>query len=167
MAKTTQLINASPDQVFAVLADGWTYGDWVVGTAHIRAVESGWPEPGTKIHHKAGPWPVSLRDHTTSLESQPGTLLLLKVRLWPLGAGRVRFDLEPAGHGATRVTLTEEFVEGPLLGLRNKINDVVLHYRNRESLRRLADLAVGRAAGRLPEAAHGPADPVKPAHRGE
>ena len=144
MATTTRLINAEPDHVFAVLADGWTYSDWVVGTAHIRNVDAGYPAVGTEIHHKAGPWPVSLHDRTTVLECEPGRRLLLKVGLWPLGAGQVRFSLEPVGAAATRITMVEQFTDGPLLGLRNKINDVALHLRNRESLRRLADLAVNR-----------------------
>jgi hypothetical protein len=144
MATTTRVIDVGPDRVFAVLADGWTYSDWVVGTAHIRAVDAGYPAVGTEIHHKAGPWPMSLRDRTTVLECEPGRTLHLKVRLWPLGAGEVRLVLEPVGSDATRVTMKEQFTRGPLLGLRNKLNDVVLHFRNREALRRLADIAVNR-----------------------
>lgn len=150
MATTTRLINTTPDRVFTVLADGWTYSDWVVGTAHIRNVDDGYPAIGTEIHHKAGPWPVSLKDRTTVLECEPGRMLLLKLRLWPLGAGQVRFTLEPVGAAATRVTMVEQFTEGPLIGLRNKVNDVVLHYRNRESLRRLADIAVNRERANSP-----------------
>jgi hypothetical protein len=152
MAKTTRVIGAAPDRVFAVLADGWTYSDWVVGSAHIRQVDPGWPEPGTEIHHKVGPWPLSLRDRSTALEWQPGQMLLLKVGLWPFGAGHVRFVLEPVGADATRITMTEQFTEGPLIGLRNKVNDVLLHYRNRESLRRLADLATNRPPCVTPDA---------------
>ena len=144
MATTTRLIKASADRVYAVLSDGWTYSDWVVGTAHIRRVDAGWPEPGTELHHKAGPWPLSIRDRSTVVRSEPGRLLLLKVRLWPAGAGEVKITLEPVGADATKVTLVEQFTEGPMLGLRNKVNDVILHYRNREALRRLDDLAVGR-----------------------
>jgi hypothetical protein len=144
MAETTRLINASPDRVFGVLADGWTYSDWVVGTAHIRDVDADWPMPGAEIHHKAGPWPLSVKDRSTSLECDPGRMLLLKIRLWPLGAGHVRFVLDPVGVNATRVTIIEYFTEGPLRGVQTKINDLALHYRNDEALRRLADLAVRR-----------------------
>jgi len=144
MATTIRLVDADAADIFAVLADGWTYSDWVVGTAHIRAVDEHWPQPGAKIHHKAGPWPVSLKDHSTVLACEPDRMLLLKIRLWPFGAGRAKVLLEPATRGRTRVTLIEQFTEGPLLGLRNKVNDVLLHYRNREALRRLADLATGR-----------------------
>jgi len=146
VSKTTRVINASAERIFAVLADGWTYSDWVVGTAHIRDVDADWPAPGSHIHHKAGPWPVSLRDSTVSMEWQPGRMLLLKVRLWPMGAGVARFVVDPLGPDAARVTLYEQFTDGPLIGLRNKVNDVLLHYRNREALRRLADLATRRPA---------------------
>jgi hypothetical protein len=61
--------------------------------------------------------------------------------LWPLGEAHVHIDLQPLGTTATQVTITENFGAGPLLFLRNKINDLDLHRRNIESLRRLADLA--------------------------
>jgi hypothetical protein len=137
-------MEVAADQVFAVLADGWSYSDWVVGTAHIRDVDADWPAPGAEIHHKAGPWPVSVKDRSTVLECQPGRSLVLKVHLWPMGAGVVRIALDPLGLTTSRVTLYEQFTEGPLVGLRNKVNDVLLHYRNRESLRRLEDLAARR-----------------------
>jgi hypothetical protein len=89
---------------------------------------------------------VSLRDTSTVLDFEPDRMLLLRIGLWPLGEGRVRLTLTPVGTTATRVTMVEDFHDGPLLWLRNKVNDVALHYRNRESLRRLGDLAVRRAA---------------------
>jgi hypothetical protein len=141
MATVQRTVQATPDRVFAVLADGWTYSDWVVGTAHIRDVDAGWPAPGTQLHHKAGPWPVSLEDSSTVVACEPDRSLTLRAGLWPLGQARIRMDLEPVGTTATRVTLAEEFEAGPLRTLRNKINDVVLHRRNIEALRRLADIA--------------------------
>ncbi|WP_433791171.1 SRPBCC family protein [Actinoplanes sp. CA-252034] len=134
-------VQASPDQVFAVLADGWTYSDWVVGTVHIRDVEPAWPAPGAKLHHKAGPWPLSLHDSSTVLACEPGRSLKLNAGLWPLGAAEVDIRLTPVGDGATRVEIAEDFTEGPLLWARNKLNDLLLHRRNVESLRRLADIA--------------------------
>ena len=144
MSTTTRLIDVPADRVYAVISDGWTYSDWVVGTTHIRRVDATWPQPGAEIHHKAGPWPLSLKDTSTVLECDPGRMLLLRVRLWPLGAGHARVVLEPVSADTTKVTLIEEFTHGPLLGLRNKVNDMLLHYRNREALRRLDDLAHGR-----------------------
>ncbi len=144
MARVEQTVPAPPEKVYEVLADGWTYSDWVVGTAHIRDVDPDWPEPGSRIHHKAGVWPLFLRDHTVAVNREPGSWLVLQPHLWPLGEMRVTITLTSVGDGATKITLAEEFDEGPLRWARTKVNDLVLHRRNRESLRRLADLAVRR-----------------------
>lgn len=140
------MINTTPDQVFAVIADGWTYSDWVVGTAHIRDVDRDYPVPGTMIHHKAGPWPLSIRHVSTALDYEQDRMLLLRAGLWPLGEAMIRLELTPIGPSATRVTMREHFVKGPMYLLQNKINDLLLHQRNKESLRRLSDLATRRAA---------------------
>ena len=146
VAVTERVVPAPPDRVFAVLSDGWSYSDWVVGTAHIRDVDPGYPAPGTTIHHKAGPWPFSLRDKSVVLECEPGRMLYLRVGLWPLGEGLVRLTLAPIGGTSTRVKMDEEPADGPLHWLHTKANDLLLHRRNKESLRRLGDLAERRAA---------------------
>jgi hypothetical protein len=146
VAYVEHLISATPERIFAVLADGWTYSDWVVGTAHIRDVDPDWPAPGTAIHHKAGPWPFSLRDSTVSLDCEQPRLLLLAPRLWPLGAARVRIVLTPVSPTVTRVMMTEDFAGGPLRQFRTVVNNVLLYRRNKESLRRLGDLARHRVA---------------------
>jgi hypothetical protein len=130
--------------VFAVLTDGWAYSDWVVGTAHVRAVDERWPSPGAVLHHSAGPWPVSVNDRTVSVRCEPPGLLVLSPHLWPLGEATVTLTLSEEGPDRTRVMLHEDFERGPLLWLRTRINDLALHYRNRESLRRLEDLAIRR-----------------------
>ena len=146
MAIVESSIAARPEDVFAVLADGWTYSDWVVGTSHIRAVDDGWPRPGTVLHHKAGPWPLSIHDRTISVRCEPPSLLVVAPQLWPLGAATVTITLERLDADHTLVGMHEDFERGPLRWLRTSINDVALHYRNRESLRRLGDLARRRAS---------------------
>jgi hypothetical protein len=146
MAIVESTIEAPRDDVFAVLADGWTYSDWVVGTAHIRAVDEGWPAPGTVLHHTAGPWPLSLRDRTVSQRCEPPGLLVLSPHLWPLGEVTVTITLEEQEPGRTLVGMHEDFERGPLRWLRTTVNDLALHYRNRESLRRLGDLARRRVS---------------------
>jgi uncharacterized protein YndB with AHSA1/START domain len=141
VAIVQRTVPAPVERVFAVLADGWTYSDWVVGTVHIRDVDDSWPQPGSRLHHKAGPWPFSLKDSSTVVSMVPDRELTLKAGLWPLGQACVRITLEPVSASATTVTIEEDFEAGPLLALRNKINDLVLHRRNIESLRRLADIA--------------------------
>ncbi len=141
MATVARTVQAPPDRVFAVLADGWTYSDWVVGTVHIRDVDESWPKPGSKLHHKAGPWPVSLHDASTVLDCTPNERLRLNAGLWPLGEAVVDIRLEPVDGNATRVVIYEDFEAGPLRWIRNKVNDLILHRRNIETLRRLADIA--------------------------
>ena len=148
VAIVERTVPVPPDRVFAVLADGWTYSDWVVGTVHIRDVDESWPRQGSQLHHKAGPWPLSLHDSSQVVSMTPDKELTLKAGLWPLGQACVKIMLEPVGTSATRVTMEEDFEAGPLLFLRNKINDLLLHRRNIESLRRLADIATREKADR-------------------
>lgn len=140
MAQTQYTINAPPERVFAVLSDGWTYSDWVVGTAHIREVDPTWPAPGSRLHITAGVWPLTLRGQTRALASEAPSRLVLRPKLWPLGELTATFTLAPTGNGSTRVTLAEDFDAGPMRWIRTKINDLLLHTRNREALRRLADI---------------------------
>jgi hypothetical protein len=144
MAVVHRLIQAAPDRVFDVLADGWTYADWVVGTAHVRDVDAEWPQIGTELHHKAGLWPLLLYDKTMVLACDRPRELTMRARLWPWGEATVKFSLEPLGDTETMVRLEEDFARGPLQWIRNKANDMMLHYRNREALRRLADFAERR-----------------------
>lgn len=141
VAIVERVIKAPPERVFEVLADGWTYSDWVVGTSHVRAVNPGWPRPGTTLHYQIGIYPVSLKDSTVSLESQPPTRLVVRPRMRMLGSLVAHFELTPVGSDATRVRLTENVERGPMRWFLTKLNDLAIHGRNRESLRRLADLA--------------------------
>lgn len=154
-----RVIKAPPERVFAVLADGWSYSDWVVGTAHIRGVDPGWPEPGTKLYYQAGLCPLTISDTTLVLESQPPVRLVLRPRLRVLGHLTVRFDLAPVDTDATRVTLTENIEQGPVRWLWTKAYDLAMHARNVEALRRLADLAERAADGPRPAEEHGPHPP--------
>lgn len=148
MAYVERVVEAPRERVYEVLADGWTYSDWVVGTAHIRAVDDAWPAPGAVIHHKAGPWPLSLQDRTESIATDPPNSLVLSPHLWPLGQATVRISLTEVAPGRTVVRMAEDFDHGPLRWLRSKLSDLLLHHRNRESLRRLADVSTRRVSPR-------------------
>ncbi|MCW3844176.1 SRPBCC family protein [Micromonospora yasonensis] len=148
MAIVEKVIDAPPERVFDVLADGWTYSDWVVGTAHVRDVDATWPRAGSRLHHRAGPWPLSLQDTSTVLACEAPHRLVLRAGIWPAGEAKVAFTLDPLPGDRTRVIIGEEFVAGPLHWIRNKLNDLVLHQRNRETLNRLSDIATRRKAAR-------------------
>ncbi|MCT2587749.1 SRPBCC family protein [Actinophytocola gossypii] len=144
MTEVSMTVATSPDRVFDVLADGWLYVGWVVGAAHIRDVDPGWPAVGTRLHHSVGPWPFLVHDTTTVRALDRPRTMELDAGLWPFGAARVRLELTETDPGTTEIRMIEQVVAGPGRVLPEPVQALLLVPRNRESLRRLADLAVGR-----------------------
>jgi uncharacterized protein YndB with AHSA1/START domain len=136
-------IDAPPERVFAQLADAWIYASWVVGAAHIREVDDDWPDPGSRLHHRVGPWPLSVDDSTQVLEKEKPHRLLLQARAWPFGEARVEIVIEPAGAGSV-VTMKEAPTHGVAGKLNNPVQRWILRARNRESLQRLKMIAEKR-----------------------
>ena len=148
MSQNTRLMSCTPQDVFDVLSDGWSYATWVVGAARIRDVDEGWPAVGTRIHHSVGLWPLLISDNTEVEEVDAPRRLRLKVRLWPSGSGVVTLTCTPHGDGETEVVMEEQLVSGPAALLPKAAQDPLLHARNVEALNRLAYLAEGRARRR-------------------
>jgi uncharacterized protein YndB with AHSA1/START domain len=144
MTTVSREVAASPDEVFAQLADGWIYAAWVVGASHIRDVDAGWPTVGTRIHHRVGPWPVTIDDSTQVVDAEAGSRLVLQARAWPAGEARVELSIEAAGGGGSLVTMSEAVTRGVGSWLDNPLQRFVLRRRNLESLARLASLAEKR-----------------------
>jgi uncharacterized protein YndB with AHSA1/START domain len=144
MSENERLVATTAEEVFAVLADGWSYADWVVGAARIRDVDPNWPEPGARIHHSVGLWPALLHDVTVVEECDRPHRLRLQVHAWPSGAGRVELTLIPTPEGCL-VQMTEEAVSGPARKVPRFVQDSFLHWRNTEALRRLAMRAEGQS----------------------
>jgi hypothetical protein len=138
-----RFVRATPEQVWSVLADGWSYVGWVVGASRIRDVDATWPAVDAKIHHSSGLWPLVVSDTTSVLACEPGSLLVLQARGWPLGEATVRIRLEE-GIGGTRVSMVEDASRGPGRWVPPAVRKAVLVPRNRESLRRLALIAENR-----------------------
>jgi uncharacterized protein YndB with AHSA1/START domain len=145
MATVDRTIGAAPAEVFAVLADGWSYSNWVVGTSHMRAVEPNWPEQGSRLFHATGVWPVVVRDESLVEHVETDHRLVLTVRGWPFGEARVVIDVVAEGVG-TRVTMSETPTSGPGRWLHNPLNEAVLTRRNTETLARLTAIAERRAS---------------------
>lgn len=133
--------------VSEVLADGWLFGLWVVGSARIRDVDAGWPGQGAKIHHSFGVWPVLIDDVSECIAWQPDRKLALMARGWPAGEASVELTIEDRAIGC-RVTIVEDAVRGPGTFIPRPLRSVVLNWRNVEALRRLEYLAIGRAGRR-------------------
>lgn len=136
---------ATPDEVWRVLADGWSYAGWVVGASRIRAVADDWPAVGSVIHHSVGQWPVLLDDETTVLECEPGTRLVLQAKARPYGQALV--EIEVHAHGSrTLIEMREDAVRGPGLLIPAPARQLAIVPRNNETLLRLALLAERRAS---------------------
>jgi hypothetical protein len=147
MSANTRVVEATPSQVWNLLADGWLYPLWVVGATRMREVDDHWPSPGAKLHHSVGLWPLLIDDTTEVLESVPEQLLHLRARGWPVGEAEVVLRLRRAG-SRTEVAIEETLVSGPGRLVPTLVLDPVLKWRNSETLRRLAFLAERRAARR-------------------
>jgi hypothetical protein len=138
-------VEATPAQVFAVLADGWLYPVWVVGASRMRQVDGSWPSPNARLHHSFGVWPMLIDDETTLLEWLPDQRAVLEAKGWPLGSARVVLTVEPEGPTGSLVTLVEDASRGPATLLPKPARQAVMLKRNTETLRRLAYLAEGQA----------------------
>jgi uncharacterized protein YndB with AHSA1/START domain len=140
MARTERLIPASPERVFAVLADAETYGYWVVGSDTIRDADPGWPAPGSRFHHRVGWGPLKVSDDTEVVSVDAPNCLELQARARPLGTARILLRLERRG-GGTLVTMIEDPGDPLTWLVFNPLTHLLVRYRNAESLRRLEELA--------------------------
>lgn len=135
--------DAAPDAVWRILADGWLYPLFVVGASRMREVDQAWPERGACLHHSVGVWPLLIDDTTEVLEVEEGVALRLRARAWPGGEAEVLISLIPED-GGTRLVIEEDAVRGPGLLVPGPVRRAQLHWRNTETLRRLAFLAERR-----------------------
>jgi len=144
MSETRRTVVASSEKAWGVLADGWLYPLWVVGATRMRDVDESWPAVGSRLHHSAGVWPVVINDNTEVLAVEPGRSLSLRARGWPLGEADVVITLTDLGGSRTEVALEETTTAGPGVLLPDSVEDALLGWRNRETLRRLAFVIEGR-----------------------
>ena len=141
MAINRRVASQPPEAVWAVLADGWRYVEWVVGCRRIRSVDPGWPAPGTRFHHEIGIGLLRVQDHSESCEADDGRRLVLRVRAWPAGEGRVTLTLTPTEDGGTVIEMEEVPTAGLARRLPSAPLEVAARVRNEVALRRLADAA--------------------------
>ncbi|WP_338144725.1 SRPBCC family protein [Cryobacterium algoricola] len=137
-------MSCPPENVFAVLANGWLYPSWVVGASRMRGVDASWPTAGSALHHSVGVWPALIDDSTSVLEWHPPHHALLKARGWPVGEANVALDARARGDGCV-VRITEDATAGPARFIPLFLRDSAISIRNVETLRRLAFLAEGGA----------------------
>ncbi|MET7683374.1 SRPBCC family protein [Streptomyces sp. NPDC005423] len=139
MAVRHRLIRKPPEDVWAVLATGERYGDWVVGTSRVDPAEGQWPELGATVRYEIKVGPLTLHNQTVVRRSEPRTLLELEANSGPLGTARIAIELRPWGED-TLVVLDEHPLRGAGGALHNGLLDVALQLRHRAMLGRLARL---------------------------
>jgi uncharacterized protein YndB with AHSA1/START domain len=132
-------VAADPDRVFDVLVDPRTYPAWLIGADHVRAVDAGWPTPGSRFHHTVGVWPLHVHDRSEVLEVERPRRLRLAVRATAMVRAVVTITLRGDATGTT-ICLEEEPAV-PVIGeVVRPVLDPLTHVRNHASLRRLARL---------------------------
>jgi hypothetical protein len=148
MSRNVRVLHCTPEDVFEVLSDGWLYPVWVVGASRMREVDETWPMAGAELHHSFGVWPALIDDKTIVEQFVPGKMMVMRARGWPIGEARVTIDVKPRGDECV-VRIQEEAVAGPGRFVPAPLMDIGLHWRNNETLHRLAYLAEGTAARRI------------------
>jgi uncharacterized protein YndB with AHSA1/START domain len=143
---TVEITLAAPRaEVWDALVDVRTYPTWLIGARRIRAVDDGWPGPGTAFHHVVGlGGPLTIADRTTSVAVVPHQHLELEVRARPLIQATVTFDLSDAGDG-THVVMEEHPIG--VHRLASPLLAPLTQARNRASLERLEERVQARSVG--------------------
>ena len=144
MATNERFMPVPPEMVWDTLADPDSYGYWVIGSKDIRDADADWPTPGSRFHHTIGAGPLTIRDHTESLEANPPWRLKLRAKGRPAITAAVTLELI-AEDGGTTVRMHEQpdGVFRPLAFFPPV--HFMTKWRNAASLKRLEELAVQRA----------------------
>jgi uncharacterized protein YndB with AHSA1/START domain len=143
VATNERFMAVPPAIVWETLADPEGYADWVVGSQAIRDADDDWPAPGSRFHHRVGIGPLTVNDHTESIDAREPRRLELRAKARPLGTARVTLQLI-GQDGGTLVRMTENPDGLSSLLALNPFVHVFTKLRNAESLARLERLALRR-----------------------
>ena len=145
MIEVRRTTSASPEAVWRVLADGWSYPSWVVGASRMRSVAADWPAAGAELHHSLGVWPLLIDDVTRVLAAVPERELRLHGKGWPLGEVEIHLALRRTESGGCEIVMREDVVAGPSTLIPKPLRVLMMKRRNAEATQRLAYLAEGSA----------------------
>jgi uncharacterized protein YndB with AHSA1/START domain len=143
MAIRQKLVGASPDEVWKVLADGSSYGDWVVGTSATRPRKGDWPELGSEIEYTVRLGPSTFSGRTIVRRCEPPHHLELEAESGRLGTARIALEVRHWGD-ETLIIFEEHPLRGPGGFLHNAAVDAIAQLRNRSMLSRLSRLVERR-----------------------
>ena len=144
MARNSVHIDAPPARVFEVLSDPYCYPRWVVGASEVRESDPRFPAAGTRFHHRVGPGPLKVSDHTEVIDVDPPRRIALRAKARPLGTARIDLELSPVDGGTTLVMVERPADLLTKLAAGNPLADGLLRVRNAEALRRLKRLVETR-----------------------
>jgi uncharacterized protein YndB with AHSA1/START domain len=153
MSRNRIELPATPEQVFEVLIDPYSFPKWVVGAKRIRGVDPDWPRPGSAFHHASGAGgELTVKDKTELVTMNPPVSLVLQAYLRPLGIVRIRMLLERGPQeGTTLFTIRESPAPGTKMTKVKKMLDPALYLRNKKSVQCLEKLIRETVSG--PESA--------------
>ncbi|MEO3848413.1 SRPBCC family protein [Streptomyces sp. B8F3] len=155
MARRHRLIKVDPGRVWDVLADGWRYAEWVVGTASSEPVRGQWPEVGAAIGYEVRLGPLRFANETVVRRCVEGSVLELEAHAGGLGTARIALEVHPWGEN-TLVTVDEHPLRGTAGALHNAGAEALIQLRHRTMLARLARICEAEPEAPA-EAAFGPA----------
>jgi uncharacterized protein YndB with AHSA1/START domain len=138
-ATVSRFVDAPLASVWKTLMEPHSYPRWVVGARAFRGADDSWPSTGARFYHAVGLGPLQLKDETKLLDREERSRVVLEARARPAGRAEVVLELEPHGDG-TRVTMHERAVSGPGSHVPQPLHDALTRRRNREALRRFAQL---------------------------
>lgn len=142
------IVRAHPKDVWEVLADPYSYDQWVMGTKQIVCADREWPAVGSAFIYEAGLGPLRFRGRTAVREVEEPSRLEMEADA-KLLAARVAISIKRWGD-ESRVVLEEHWIRGSYLLLENPVVDLALNIRNRVMVKYLAREVQRRAhrAGR-------------------
>jgi uncharacterized protein YndB with AHSA1/START domain len=136
------LIDAQPSEVWEVLADGYSYPRWVVGTRAVESVDPSWPAVGANLHYRAGVGRLQIGDVTTVRISEPPHHLEMEAHMRLV---TVRISVEVRSWAEQSLVIVDEHpLRGSTLVFENPLSEGLLTIRNRLMLTRLADVVMER-----------------------
>ncbi|MEU9187272.1 SRPBCC family protein [Streptomyces sp. NPDC048484] len=139
MAVRHRLIKKSPKEVWAVLADGSRYADWVVGTSSSYPVRGRWPQVHSAIGYEVRAGFFGFTNETIVRACDDERELELEAHAGPLGTARIAIELRPWGEH-TLVIIDEHPLQGVGGALHNVGVEALIQLRHRTMLKRLAEV---------------------------
>jgi hypothetical protein len=134
-----RLIQASPQAVWNVLADGNQYVEWVVGPSDVTPRSGQWPQVGATIGYEVRLGPVRLNNESVVRRCVAGSELEIEAKAGRLGTARIAIELRPWGEQCL-VIVDEHPLRGPGGFVHNVGVEALIQVRHRAMLARLAKL---------------------------